>query len=67
MTLCEKAQQIVDDNRHASHSWRTIYVCLQYAADRDVTAAWRRIKEMRQNGIPKWLVCRWASDADLLE
>jgi hypothetical protein len=64
-SLYSCALQIVEEDRHAGHSWRTVFACLQYAEKRDVNAATRRINELRERGIPRWLVQRWAEDARL--
>ena len=66
-SLYSRALQIVEEDRHAGHSWRTVFACLQYAEKRDVNAATRRINELRGSGIPRWLVQRWAQDAGLDE
>jgi len=59
MTLYDQAWQIVENDRHARHSWRTVWACLRYVDETDVNAATRRINELRDSGIPRWLVQRW--------
>jgi len=66
-SLHYRARQIVEEDRHAGHSWRTVFACLQYVEKRNVNAATRRINELRSKSIPRWLVQRWAQDAGLDE
>jgi hypothetical protein len=70
MSLCDHARRIADDDRHAGHSWRTIYVALEYVAEGDVNEATQRINALRgaaASGIPRWLVQRWAQHAGLTD
>lgn len=69
MTLYEQARRIRQNGRHAGHSWRTVYVTLEYVQAEDVNGAYQRINRLRgaDSGIPRWLVQRWATDAGLVE
>jgi len=67
MTLCDQARTIVEEGRHARHSWRTVFACLSYVKESSVNEATRRINELRERGIPRWLVRRWAADAGLID
>lgn len=67
MTLVDQARAIVENDRHAGHNWRTVYATLEHVRESGVNEATARIRELRDAGIPRWLVRRWAADAGLVE
>lgn len=67
MSLAEKTDAIVSENRHAGHAWTTVWAALNYARDQGVNGAYVRLRRLKERGVPQWLIKRWARDAGLIE
>lgn len=64
--LESSAWQIVDECRDAGHGPATVYAALKHVQRTgDVNAGYQILNQFRSRIIPRWLVDRWAHDADL--
>ena len=68
MELSRTAHTIVAARRAAGHAEVTVYMALHYVRETEsVNTAYERLNGLKEKGVPRWLIVRWAADANLID